>query len=98
MSPVSFRSVSKVFPNGFVAVQDLDLEVSDGELLVVVGPSGCGKTTTLRMLAGLEDVTVGEIRIGDRVVNNVTARDRDTGAQERIHLDGVVTYLTERIR
>jgi multiple sugar transport system ATP-binding protein len=77
VSTVTFEGVAKEFANGFRAVEDLDLEVGDGELLVVVGPSGCGKTTTLRMLAGLEDITEGKIMIGQRVVNDVAARDRD---------------------
>ena len=77
MSTVTFEGVGKRFANGFQAVSDLDLDVGDGELLVVVGPSGCGKTTTLRMLAGLEDISAGTIRIGDRVVNEVSSRDRD---------------------
>lgn len=77
MSGVSFEKVTKVYDNGFVAVKDLDLEVNDGELLVVVGPSGCGKTTTLRMLAGLEDITAGEVKINDQVVNNIQARNRN---------------------
>src|SRR5262249_53893451 len=62
---------------GFEAVKELDLDVADGELLVVVGPSGCGKTTTLRMLAGLEDVTDGVIEIDGKVVNNTPPRERD---------------------
>jgi multiple sugar transport system ATP-binding protein len=77
VSTVNFEGVTKEFANGFRAVIGLDLDVGDGELLVVVGPSGCGKTTTLRMLAGLEDITEGKISIGDRVVNDVVARDRD---------------------
>lgn len=77
MSQVTFRGVGKRYPNGFEAVKNLDLDVEDGELLVVVGPSGCGKTTTLRMLAGLEDITSGEVLIADRVVNNVQARQRN---------------------
>ncbi len=77
MSTVTFVGVAKRFANGFQAVTDLNLEVGDGELLVVVGPSGCGKTTMLRMLAGLEDITAGTIAIGDRVVNEVTSRDRN---------------------
>ncbi len=77
MSSVTFTDVTKQFGSDVVAVRDLDLEVDDGELLVVVGPSGCGKTTTLRMLAGLEDITSGEVRIGDRVVNGLSAKERD---------------------
>src|SRR5205823_1119862 len=69
--------VAKVYPDGTQAVHDLELEIQDAELMVLVGPSGCGKTTALRMLAGLEEITEGEIRIGDRVVNDLTPRDRD---------------------
>jgi multiple sugar transport system ATP-binding protein len=77
MSAVAFRGVTKRFANGFEAVCDLDLDVEDGELLVVVGPSGCGKTTLLRMLAGLEDVTEGEVTIGGERVNDRLPRERD---------------------
>jgi multiple sugar transport system ATP-binding protein len=76
MARVTFDHVTKRF-DGTTAVDDLDLEVEDGEFLVLVGPSGCGKTTALRMLAGLEDITEGRILIGDRVVNNVAPADRD---------------------
>jgi multiple sugar transport system ATP-binding protein len=74
---VAFDRVRKVYPDGTVAVQDLSLEISDGELMVFVGPSGCGKTTALRMVAGLEEITEGEVRIGDEVVNGLPPRDRD---------------------
>jgi multiple sugar transport system ATP-binding protein len=74
---VRLSRVGKVYGGKHVAVRDLDLEIEDGELLVLVGPSGCGKSTVLRMIAGLEEVTSGEIRIGDRVVNDVPPRDRD---------------------
>lgn len=77
MSSVSLEKVSKVYPNGFVAVRELDLEIADGELMVVVGPSGCGKTTVLRMIAGLEDITSGSVRFGEKVMNQVSPRDRD---------------------
>ena len=77
MANVTFDHVEKVYPNGFKAVYDLNLEIEDGEFLVMVGPSGCGKSTTLRMIAGLEEITEGEIRIGDRVVNDVHPKDRD---------------------
>ena len=76
MARLSFEGVSKRFDDA-VAVDNLDLEVHDGELVVLLGPSGCGKTTALRMVAGLEDTTSGSIRIGDRVVNDVEPKDRD---------------------
>ena len=69
--------VAKIYPDGTRAVNDLNLEIQDGEFLVLVGPSGCGKTTALRMVAGLEDISEGQLKIGDRVVNHVPPRDRD---------------------
>jgi multiple sugar transport system ATP-binding protein len=77
VAQVTFDHVRKVYPDGTVAVQDLSLEIADGDLMVLVGPSGCGKTTALRMIAGLEEITAGEIRIGDDVVNGLPPRDRD---------------------
>jgi multiple sugar transport system ATP-binding protein len=77
MAGVRFEDVAKVYPDGTRAVSDLDLDIGDGEFMVLVGPSGCGKTTALRMLAGLEDISEGVVRIGDRVVNHIPARDRD---------------------
>jgi multiple sugar transport system ATP-binding protein len=77
VAQIEFDSVSKVYDDGTQAVHDLDLAIEDGELMVVVGPSGCGKTTALRMLAGLEEITDGEIRIGERIVNDLTPKDRD---------------------
>ncbi|WP_433338529.1 ABC transporter ATP-binding protein [Spirillospora sp. CA-294931] len=77
MAEVALSSVGKVYPDGTRAVTDLNLAIADGEFLVLVGPSGCGKTTALRMVAGLEDISEGEVTIGGRVVNRVPARDRD---------------------
>ena len=77
MAEIEYDSVSKVFDDGTRAVNDLDLAIADGELMVLVGPSGCGKTTALRMLAGLEEISEGEIRIGDVIVNDLTPKDRD---------------------
>ena len=76
MATVTFEDVNKVFGD-FHAVRDLNLEIGDGEFMVLVGPSGCGKTTSLRMIAGLEEITAGTLRIGDRVVNDVAPKDRD---------------------
>src|SRR5687767_2603036 len=77
MANVSIRALNKKYDNGFHAVKDVDLEIRDKEFMVLVGPSGCGKTTTLRMVAGLEEITSGEIRIGERVINDLPPMDRD---------------------
>src|SRR5262249_53273393 len=77
MARVTLEHVDKIYPGGTHAVVDCSLEVADGELLVLVGPSGCGKSTVLRMVAGLEEVTSGTIRIGDRVVNELTPQERN---------------------
>ena len=77
MATVTLEQITKVYDNGFVGVRDLDLDVSDGEFLVLVGPSGCGKSTALRMVAGLETITEGVLRIGDTVVNDLAPKDRD---------------------
>jgi multiple sugar transport system ATP-binding protein len=77
MAQVVLDHVDKVYPNGYHAIDDLSIEISDGEFLVLVGPSGCGKSTALRMVAGLEDISGGELRIGERVVNDVHPKDRD---------------------
>ena len=77
MAEVVLDKVNKQYENGFHAVQDLDLDIAHGEFLVLVGPSGCGKSTALRMVAGLEDISSGTLRIGDRVVNTLSPKDRD---------------------
>jgi len=77
MAPIALEDLSKVYADGTHAVSDLSLEIEDGELVVFVGPSGCGKTTALRMVAGLEDITSGVVRIGERVVNKLPPKDRD---------------------
>src|SRR5271169_7129902 len=77
MAAVDLQQVNKVYANGFHAVKDLDLDVREGEFMVLVGPSGCGKTTALRMVAGLEDITSGTLRIAGKVVNDETPKDRD---------------------
>jgi multiple sugar transport system ATP-binding protein len=77
MATLKLSGVTKRYPNGFEAVSELDLDVADGEFMVLVGPSGCGKTTALRMVAGLEDITDGTIEVGGTVVNDLAPRDRD---------------------
>jgi multiple sugar transport system ATP-binding protein len=77
MAGVAFDQISKIYADGTKAVDRLSLEIGDEEFMVLVGPSGCGKTTALRMVAGLEDISEGVLRIGDRIVNNVPSRDRD---------------------
>ncbi|GIX48758.1 MAG: hypothetical protein KatS3mg131_2969 [Candidatus Tectimicrobiota bacterium] len=77
MAQVILRNLVKRFPPNVVAVNNVNLDIQDKEFVVLVGPSGCGKTTTLRMIAGLEDVTEGEIYIGDRLVNDVPPKDRN---------------------
>ena len=77
MAKIVFDGVTKRYPDGYEAVKDMNLEIEDGEFMILVGPSGCGKSTALRMVAGLEDITEGELRIGDEVVNQRAPRDRD---------------------
>ena len=77
MAEVTFDGVSKIYADGTRAVNDIDLEIQDGEFMVLVGPSGCGKTTALRMVAGLEEISEGQLKIGERVVNQLAPRDRD---------------------
>jgi len=77
VAEITLEHLTKVYPDGTKAVTSLDLEIEDGELVVFVGPSGCGKTTALRMIAGLEEITDGTVRIGDEVVNDLPPKDRD---------------------
>ncbi|HZI36466.1 MAG TPA: ATP-binding cassette domain-containing protein, partial [Gaiellales bacterium] len=77
MAQIGFDEVTKVYEDGTEAVRAVDLTIEDGTLMVLVGPSGCGKTTLLRMVAGLEEITGGSIRLGDAVINDVEAKNRD---------------------
>src|SRR5436190_18927244 len=77
MAEIQFRDVTKRYDDGFEAVKHLDLEIKDGEFMILVGPSGCGKSTALRMIAGLEDITDGEMLIDGDVVNDKAPKDRD---------------------
>src|SRR5438874_9569408 len=77
MAEIVLRELWKRYPNGLEAVKGLSLDIGEGELIVLVGPSGCGKTTALRMIAGLEDITSGDLFIGGRRMNDVLERDRD---------------------
>ena len=77
MGAINITSVGKIYPNGTRALEDVSIKINDGEFVVLVGPSGCGKTTLLRMVAGLEDITEGEISIADKIVNEVAPKDRD---------------------
>src|SRR5947208_16079827 len=77
MAEIQLNDITKRYPDGFEAVKHMDLEIGDGEFVILVGPSGCGKSTALRMVAGLEDITDGELRIGGEVVNDRAPKDRD---------------------
>src|SRR5438128_12175534 len=77
MAEIELRDITKRYDDGFEAVKHMDLDIKDGEFMILVGPSGCGKSTALRMIAGLEDITDGELRIGDEVVNDRAPKDRD---------------------
>ena len=77
MASLSLENICKIYPNGFEAVKDFNLEINDKDFIIFVGPSGCGKSTTLRMIAGLEDISKGNLKIDGKVVNDVEAKDRD---------------------
>jgi len=77
MASLELKNINKSYSNGFVAVQDFNLQIADKEFIILVGPSGCGKTTTLRMIAGLEEITSGELYIGENLMNDVAPKDRD---------------------
>ena len=76
MASVTLKNLYKIYPNGFVSVKDLSLHIADGEFVTFYGPSGCGKSTVLRMIGGLEDITSGEIYLGDDLLNDILPRDR----------------------
>src|SRR3954451_7877009 len=77
MADIKLDNVTKRYPDGYEAVRDMSLDIKDGEFMILVGPSGCGKTTALRMIAGLEDITEGELSIDGNVVNQLSPKDRD---------------------
>src|ERR671916_2744853 len=77
MAEIVLNDVTKRYPDGFEAVKHMDLEIGDGEFVILVGPSGCGKSTALRMIAGLEDISEGDLKIGGEVVNDLAPKDRD---------------------
>ena len=77
MAEITFQNVWKRYPDGFEAVKDMSLDIADGEFVILVGPSGCGKSTALRMIAGLEDITEGELKIGGKDMTGVPSKDRD---------------------
>jgi multiple sugar transport system ATP-binding protein len=77
MAEIQFKEITKRYPDGFEAVKAIDLDIGDGEFMILVGPSGCGKSTALRMIAGLEDITSGDLIIGGERVNDLAPRDRD---------------------
>src|SRR3954447_10255503 len=77
MAEITLNNITKRYPDGYEAVKDMNLQIQDGEFVILVGPSGCGKSTALRMVAGLEDITDGELRIGGEVVNDRAPKDRD---------------------
>src|SRR4051794_29699255 len=77
MAEIELKDVWKRYPDGFEAVKDMDLKIGDGEFMILVGPSGCGKSTALRMIAGLEDISEGDLLIGGERVNDLEPRDRD---------------------
>src|SRR5919198_6157922 len=77
MAEINLEHVTKRYPDGYEAVKDMNLDIQDGEFVILVGPSGCGKSTALRMVAGLEDISEGELKIGDEVVNEKAPKDRD---------------------
>ena len=77
MASLSLKHIYKIYPNGFNAVKDFNLEIEDKEFIIFVGPSGCGKSTTLRMIAGLEEISKGELYIDGKLMNDVEQKDRD---------------------
>src|SRR5215212_158023 len=77
MAEIKLDNVTKRYPDGYEAVRDMSRDIADGEFMILVGPSGCGKTTALRMIAGLEDITEGDLRIDGNVVNQLSPKDRD---------------------
>ena len=93
MSEIVLDGVTKVFDDGYEAVKDLNLDIGDGEFMILVGPSGCGKSTALRMIAGLEDITSGELKIDGQEVNDRSPKDRDIAIFRRAIVDDLTVDL-----
>ena len=93
MASLSLKNVCKVYPNGFVAVKDFNLEIADQEFIIFVGPSGCGKSTTLRMIAGLEEISSGELWIGDKMVNDGRPSPEELAEELDIPVDKISDTL-----
>src|SRR3546814_20925159 len=100
MASIELRNVSKVYGGNVVAVAGVDLEIADGEFMIFLGPSGCGKSTTLRMIAGLETISGGELLVGGTLMNDVEPRDRNPATRSedrRVGNAGVSTCVSRRV-
>ncbi len=93
MAELSLEGLTKIYPNGFKAVDELNIDIADGEFLVLVGPSGCGKSTALRMVAGLEEITSGNLSINGDLMNDVEPKDRNIARFSKITLSTLTSML-----
>ena len=93
MANLSLKNINKIYDNGFHAVKDFNMEIEDKEFIIFVGPSGCGKSTTLRMIAWLEEISSGELKIDDKIVNDVLPKDRDIAMVFQFYLTNHLKIL-----